>query len=528
MTTDQTHPTPPARRARRWPLSLVGLLGVALGAGGALLLAPRQAADGHGPAAAAEVADQYQCPMHPTIVQDHPGTCPICGMKLVKVDGAGAPGVEAGHDHGGAGGPGAGAAAQYQCPMHPTIVQDHPGTCPICGMKLVRAASAEPTATGERTVAFWRSPMDARQTSPTPRKDEMGMDYLPVYQDELSGSAPVEGLAAVAIDPARQQLIGLRTVEATVGPISRSLRTSGRVAVDETRVHHLNVKFSGFAEHVHADFMGRAVKRGEPLFSIYSPELLAAQDELVLALNTRDALGAAKGLIGDGEDLVAAARRKLELWDVPEADIARIERTRKAERTLTIRSPAPGVVARKDVVPGMKVEAGGMPYEIWDLSEVWVLADVYETELSAVKVGGGASLSLKAFPGRGFHGHVAFIDPVLDPQTRTAKVRIAFPNPDGLLKPEMFGDVVLSTPPRQALRIPADAVLDSGTRSVVFVAQGDGKFLPREVKLGTGDGEQVEVVQGLRPGDRVVTRANFLIDSESRLKASLQAMGEGR
>jgi Cu(I)/Ag(I) efflux system membrane fusion protein len=320
----------------------------------------------------------------------------------------------------------------------------------------------------------------------------------------------------------------MRTVEVTTGAIGTSLRTAGRVAVDETRVHHLNVKVSGFVEHVHADFVGRQVRRGEPLYSIYSPELLAAQEELLLALQTQKALAGARGLASDGADLVAAARRKLELWDVSAEDVERIERTGQPERALVIRSPASGVVVKKDVVPGMKVAAGEMPYEIVDLSGIWVLADVYETELQRVKVGAPATLTLKAIPVKEYQGRVAFIDPVLDPKTRTAKVRVSLANPGAALKPEMFGEVVLRSAPRQALRIPADAVIDSGTRSVVFVALGDGKFQPRVVRLGAGDGEFVEVQDGLAAGDKIVTRANFLVDSESRLKASLQALGGGK
>jgi Cu(I)/Ag(I) efflux system membrane fusion protein len=186
------------------------------------------------------------------------------------------------------------------------------------------------------------------------------------------------------------------------------------------------------------------------------------------------------------------------------------------------------VVVKKEVVPGMRIEAGGMPYEIWDLTSVWVLADVYETDLQHVKLGAPATLTFKALPGKEYQGRVAFVDPVLDPKTRTAKVRVSLANPGAVLKPEMFGEVVLRTAPRQALRIPADAVIDSGTRSVVFVALGDGKFQPRVVRLGASDGDHVEVQDGLAAGDQIVTRANFLVDSESRLKASLQALGGGQ
>jgi Cu(I)/Ag(I) efflux system membrane fusion protein len=420
---------------------------------------------------------------------------------------------------------------QWQCPMHPSIVQDHPGDCPICGMKLVKVATAggggSPGGSGERKILFYRSPMDAKQTSPTPRKDEMGMDYLPVYADELSGGgAPTpEGLAAVTIDPARQQLIGMKIVHAERGPVGGTWRTNGRVAVDETRVHHVNVKFNGFMERVYADFIGKPIQRGEPLYSIYSPELLSAQEEYLLALRTQKTMGGTGGaLAGDGNALARAARRKLELWDVPAAEIERIAKAGEASRTVTFYSPASGVLTKKDVVPGMKVSAGDMPFEIIDLSHVWVLADAYETDLGHVKVGMKATLTLKAFADKTFEGRVAFIDPLLDPKTRTAKVRIDFPNPAGDLRPEMFGEVVLAGKARDALRVPADAVIDSGTRSVVFVALPDGKFQPRAVGLGVSDGSFVEVVSGLEAGEGVVTRANFLVDSESRLRASLDAL----
>jgi Cu(I)/Ag(I) efflux system membrane fusion protein len=371
--------------------------------------------------------------------------------------------------------------------MHPSIVQDHPGDCPICGMKLVKVAGA-------------------------------GGD---------PGSAAPEGLSGVTIDPSRQQLIGLKVAHAERGPVGGSWRTSGRVAVDETRVHHVNVKFSGFMEHVHADFVGRPVRKGERLFSIYSPELLSAQQEYLLALDTRKRLAQAGGMSADGEALVAAARRKLELWDVPRSEIERLERTGETSRTITFFSPATGVLTKKDVVPGMRVNAGEMPFEIVDLSRVWVLADAYETDLRHVKVGMSAALTLKAFPNRTFKGRVAFIDPLLDPKTRTAKVRIEFPNSTGELKPEMFGEVVLQGKSREGIRIPTDAVIQTGTKSVVFVSLPDGKFQPREVALGEGDLEFVEVVSGLEKGEGVVTRANFLVDSESRLRASLAALSSG-
>jgi Cu(I)/Ag(I) efflux system membrane fusion protein len=295
------------------------------------------------------------------------------------------------------------------------------------------------------------------------------------------------------------------------------------VAVDETRVHHVNIKVAGFVERVYVDYVGKLVKAGEPLFSIYSPDLLSVQEEYLLALRTRKALGG--GESSAGEELVESARQRLSLWDIPDTEIEELARTGRPKKTLTLHAPMSGVVTKKDVVMGHRLQEGDMPYEITDLAQVWVLADAYESDLARLKLGMQATLSLQAFPNRTFKGRVIFIDPILDPKTRTAKVRLAFPNPTGELRPEMFGEVTLQAPPRDALRIPADAVIDSGTKKVVFVALGEGKFQPREVRVGAVNADVVEVVSGLADGEQVVIRANFLVDSESRLRASLAAMG---
>jgi Cu(I)/Ag(I) efflux system membrane fusion protein len=421
------------------------------------------------------------------------------------------------------------ADTQYQCPMHPSVVRDQPGTCPICGMKLVKIDKVKPKPppqehSAARKLLFYRSPMDPKQTSPIARKDEMGMDYLPVYEDELAGSSSVPGLATVEIDPARQQLIGLKTDEVTEGPVGGAWRTVGRVAIDETRVRHINLKVPGFVERIYVDFVGKKVKKGDPLFSIYSPELFSAQQEYLLALKTKNALSSAGAVAQDADSLVTAARRKLALWDVPDAEIERVASTGLPEKTLLLNSPVAGVVTKKDVVEGMKLDAGAMPYEIVDLSSVWVLADVYESEIRFIRENMAATLKLNAFPNREWKGKVVFIDPLLDAQTRTVKVRLTFPNATGELRPEMFGDVMLLGASHQGLRVPPDAVIDSGTEKLVFVALGEGKFQPRRVKLGDSDRSYVEVLSGLRLGERVVTRANFLIDSESRLRASLAEM----
>ncbi|CAK0746134.1 membrane fusion protein, copper/silver efflux system [Gammaproteobacteria bacterium] len=328
------------------------------------------------------------------------------------------------------------------------------------------------------------------------------------------------------IDPARQQLIGLTTAQVTKGSVGGAWRTTGRIAVDETRVRHVNVKVPGFVERIHVDFVGKMVKKGDPLFAVYSPELLSTQEEYLLALRMKQALSQGGSSTNDGDALVNAARKRMILFDIPKSAIDHLAATGKTTKTLTIHSPVSGVVTKKDVVEGMKLEAGAMPYEIVDLSSVWVLADVYESELRFIKEGMSANLTLNAFPHQEFKGKVLFIDPVLDSNTRTVKIRLAFSNPSGNLRPGMFGEVVLRGMPRVGLHIPQDALIDSGTEKTVLVALGNGKFQPRTVQLGESGDKEVEVVFGLTEGEQVVTRANFLIDSESKLRASLAEMSD--
>lgn len=396
------------------------------------------------------------------------------------------------------------AGEKYQCPMHPQVVQDGPGTCPICGMKLVKMAAKKPDAP---KPLFYRSPMDARQTSPTPMKDSMGMDYVPVFENPAASE--VDGLAAVELDATRQQLIGLKTAPVTRGVVAGELRTAARIGVDETRVRKVNVKVSGFVEKIYADFVGKPVKKGQPLFSLYSPDILAAENEYLLAQRT------------GGGVLLDAAKKKLELWGLPAAELARLDSEKTANSVVTFTSHVAGVVTKKEIVEGSRVELGAMPYEVVDLSTVWVLADVYETELRFIEPGMTAALRLDAFPGRTWQGKVLFIDPMLDAQSRTAKVRLAFSNANGELKPEMFGDVTLAREGKETLRLPTDAIVQSGTQSVVFVARGEGRFEPRVIVTGERGRDFTEVISGLSEGEHVITRANFLIDSESRLRASL-------
>jgi Cu(I)/Ag(I) efflux system membrane fusion protein len=385
-----------------------------------------------------------------------------------------------------------------------------------------RAAAAPPPAADKGKPLFYRNPMNPAITSPTFMKDEMGMDYIPVYESDLKGQEGpgVEGLATVKIDPDRQQLIGLTTAPVAEGPVGGDLRATARVTVDETRVRHIHVKVDGYVEKLFVDFVGMPVAKGRPLFTYFSPDFVSAQQEYLLALKTEQRL-AGGALQGSGADLLEAARRRMALWDVPPAELERLERTGEVHKDLTLTSPITGVVTAKTAVEGMRLSPADTPFEITDLGHVWGIADVYEPELGRVKVGMPAELTLGSFPGRTFRGRVAFIDPQVDPRTRTVKVRVDLPNPEGVLKPEMFGEMVLRSQARRGLVIPVDAVLDSGYRKIVFVALGGGRFTPREVQTGSNLGESVEVRSGLKAGETVVTRANFLVDSESRLKAAL-------
>jgi membrane fusion protein, copper/silver efflux system len=407
---------------------------------------------------------------------------------------------------------------QWTCPMHPQYVSDKPGNCPICGMRLVPKATAAPTS--ERRVLFYRNPMNPADTSPVPKKDSMGMDYIPVYADQ-AGTATAPG--AVQIDPERQRLIGLKTVEVTMAPLAGGIRTTGRIAVDERRIQKVTARFEGYIEKLYADFTGKFVNKGDPLVSVYSPDLLATEEEYLLAARSRDTL-AQSGL----PDAARAARDRLRLYGISDAEIDRLEKRGKAERALTLYAPISGFITSKTAVAGAKVAPDDPLFEIVDLSHVWVLADVYEYELPRLKLGQTATLTLSYWPDRKWQGKVSYILPTVDEKTRTVKVRIELANPKNELKPEMFGDVVIDTAPRRALVIPEDAVIVTGTRKVVFVALGEGKLEPRTIETGLHIEGVYEVKSGLKPGDKVAAGATFLLDSEAQLRTAVGSMrGDG-
>ena len=367
----------------------------------------------------------------------------------------------------------------------------------------------------EKKVLYWVDPMHPAYKSDKPGiAPDCGMDLVPVYEGEDVGKSTVEGYSNVKLATSRQQLIGVQTGIAEKRSMGRTVRAVGRVAVDETRLHKITTKFDGYIEKLYVDYTGKEVRRGQPLFAVYSPELLATQQEYLLALRTAK----------QSPLLLESSRRRLQLWDISGADIRRLEQTGVTRKALTIASPANGFVLTKNAIEGARIAAGEPMFEIADLDRVWVFADVYESELAFARLGAPATITLSYLPGRTFNGKVTFVTPTVDPMTRTAKVRIEVENRDHALKPDMFADVVIEEPTRSVTVVPDSAVISTGTRSVLFVVKDGGTFEPREVQTGTKSDRYIEIRSGVEPGEKVATQANFLIDSESRLKAALAQM----
>ncbi len=381
------------------------------------------------------------------------------------------------------------AVAHYHCPMHPTMTSDRPGACPICGMAMVPTAS--PPGGG---------------MAPAP-------------------GAALEGRVAVSVPAVRQQRVGVRTEEVRRRPFRRTLRAAGRVVPDETHMHHVHTKVEGWVETLHVNATGTRVVRGQPLLEIYSPELLATQEEFLLALRARGAApeGGAAGTARPGDALVESTRRRLLLFDLTPGQIDALETSGKATRTVAMYAPISGWVTERNVTQGQKIGPETTLLDIADLSRVWVIASIYEYELPFVKVGQPGVVTLAYLPGAAYRGRVTLIAPTLDPTTRTVPVRLEFANPGLELKPEMFAEVRIESDLGERLAVPDSAVLASGERNLVFVAEGEGGFAPREVRLGVRLPDSVEVLDGLKEGERIVTSGTFFIDSESRLQAALAA-----
>ena len=383
----------------------------------------------------------------------------------------------------------------YHCPMHPTYISDKPGNCPICGMELVPIGLNKTVAPGQQSVSLPES--------------------------------KVPGYVPVIIPKERIESMGITLAEARRTELDQSIRTYGQVAFDETRIHHVHTKFEGFIENLYANYVGQYVHRGDPLFTIYSPDLYATENEYLLALKAKEQMSllpqSDANFKIENIDLVGAARQRLALWDIGENEIREIERTRKPIRALTISSAVSGYVTVKMAQHGLKVSPADNLYDIVDISTVWVFADIYEVNLPLVNVGQPATVTSPYHPGRTWHGRITFINPTVDPATRTVKARLEFPNPNDALKPDMYTDIVIGGARGTGIAVPENAVITTGERNIVFVAREKGLFEPREVILGVRVRNLYEIKKGVSEGEKVVTGANFLLDSESRLKAAVSS-----
>ena len=388
--------------------------------------------------------------------------------------------------------------------------------------------AAEPAAAPRegRKPLYYRNPMGLADTSPTPKNDSMGMAYLPVY----AGAAGDDD-GTVTIDPGKIQTLGVRTEVVAARVVGRTVRAVGTVQFDERRLAVVSPKFEGWIENLIVNTTGQAVRRGEPLLEVYSPDLVAAGQEFLIA---RDAMAHMGGAGADARASAArlrdAALSRLRNWDIPAVEVEQIARTGKVPRRLTLRAPMDGVAIDKPAVAGMRFALGDTLFRIADLSQMWLIADVFEQDLASVRIGAPARVTVAAYAGQTFTGAVAFIYPSLTRETRTARVRIELPNPGLLLKAEMYGqaEIGTATDATPVVAVPESAIVDGGATQTVLIARQEGRYRPRKVKLGRrGDG-YVEVLEGLAPGETVVTGANFLIDAESNLRAALQSFTLGK
>lgn len=387
------------------------------------------------------------------------------------------------------------------------------------------ATVAADTGKKERKILFYRNPMGLPDTSPTPKKDPMGMDYIPVYEGEQDDE-PVSA-NQIKISTEKIQKLGVRTEAATLRNLDKVVRAAGRIEPDERRTYAISPKFEGYVERLHVNVTGQPVSKGQPLFEVYSPELVSAQREYAIAVQGQESLKGAESHTQDGmRQLAESSLARLRNWDISEEQVKSLAKSGEARRTLTFRSPVNGIITEKKAVQGMRFMPGEALYQVADLSSVWAVADVFEQDIGLLKSGAKAKVKINAYPDKTFEGTISYVYPTLKAETRTVSVRIDLPNPNNLLKPGMFAQLELPTTVKGAVvTVPNSAVIDSGARQIILVQVKEGRFEPREVKLGARSDDRVEVVDGVREGEQVVIAANFLIDAESNLKAAVGGFG---
>lgn len=515
---------------------------------GAWILMERARRSGPAPSASGgenashRVAARYYCPMHPTMVSDHPGDCPICQMRMVPLEddeepirGRAAPTergsspapeplpaptsqVTGGARSSASASEASGGSSMERSTSHAPADLDGP------------SSDLSPSLRSGRVKTVYHSTMNPNEVSDTPGKDSMGMEMVPIEVEEgraASGASP-EGLVGVRLSTLKRQLIGVKTSPVVRAPFRRTIRAVARITYDETRERHVSSKIAGYVERLDANAIGALFHKGDPLLEIFSPDLLASQQEYLLARKARERTAGSRlpSVAATGDELVASARRRLELFDVSDEQIQELEATGEPRRRVMLFAPVTGYLTHRAVTQGDKVEIGAHLLDLTDLSRVWALASVYEYELPFVREGQSASMTLSYLPGRTFEGRVTLVYPLLDPATRTAQLRLEFANPGLVLKPDMYANVALVSDLGERLSVPEAAVMDTGVRSIIFVDQGEGFFEPREIEIGLRSPGAYEVLKGVSEGERVLSSGNFFVDSESRLKAALAAAAE--
>lgn len=471
-----------------------------------------------------EKITQYHCPMHPTYISNQPGECPICGMTLVPIDSksdkkliskitnkAENPAVPepSKSDEVAT----MATIDKYSCPMHPEVISDKPGKCPKCGMDLIKMA-ASPEAASNKEIN-------------PPASDMQGMPGMEKTSPETTSikSAP-QGLVPVTIEPERLQLIGIKTGFVKRGSLDNKINIVGFVTPDETRLKNVTIRVSGWVLDLFVNETGQFVKEGQPLLSIYSQDLYQAEQDFIVARDAVKKDSAAGGaLIAMRHQMLDAARERLKLLGLSDQELAEIDKSDIPSSQMVLRSPFSGYVLDKSALPGQYLSPSQNLFTLADLSDIWVLGDVYEQDISNIHEGQTAHMKLTALPGEEFDGKISFIYPTVSPQTRTMKVRIEFANPSMKILPGMYAEVNVENSSAPTLIVPIDAVLDGGQTQYAFVVHDKNHFEPRLLKLGHSSDDWDEVISGLKEGEEVVTSANFLIDSESRLKAAVTGMG---
>ena len=393
----------------------------------------------------------------------------------------------------------------------------------------VTAPSATPAGESKtRKLLHFRNPMGLPDTSPTPKKDPMGMDYVAVYEGEQDdqGSGPAAA-NQIKISTDKVQKLGVRTEAAKLRSLDRIVRAAGRIEPDERRLYAITPKFEGYVERLHVNASGQPVGKGQPLFEVYSPELVSAQREYAIAAQGVDSLKDAGGEAQRGmRQLAESSLMRLKNWDISEEQLKALAKSGETRHTLTFRSPVAGIVTERKARQGMRFMPGEALYQVADLSAVWVVADVFEQDIGLVKSGAQATVRINAYPDKAFTGAVTYVYPMLNAETRTVPIRVEVANAGLLLKPGMFAQVELPVAAKASVvTIPTSAVIDSGTRRIVLIQAGEGRFDPREVKLGARSDTYVEVIEGVKDGEQVVVAANFLIDAESNLQAAVGGFG---